>query len=82
MENFKSKTVVKMENFKPKIAELLEVEKVELDDELESFDSWDSLTILSIIAMADENYKVTLSEDDVRNSLTVGELQELIKSRM
>ena len=71
-----------MENFKLKITELLEVENVELNDELESFECWDSLTILSIIAMADETYKVELLADDVKNSLTIGGLQELIKSRM
>ena len=71
-----------MDDFKSKIAELLEVESVESEDEFESFDSWDSLTILSIIAMADETYKVILSEDEIRNSSTVGGLQELIQSRM
>jgi len=71
-----------MDDFKLKITELLEVENVELDDKLESFECWDSLTILSIIAMTDETYKVELSGDDVKNSLTIGGLQELIKSRM
>jgi acyl carrier protein len=71
-----------MDDFRSKIAEVLEVDKVELNEKLDSFDSWDSLTILSIIALADEEYKVTLSTAEINNSETVGGLQELIKSKM
>ena len=39
-----------------KLAELLEVEQVSLNDELQSFDEWDSLTALSMIALADSEY--------------------------
>ena len=44
-----------MEQFLEQIAELLEEDVVNTSDELKSFDAWDSLTILSIIAFADEN---------------------------
>jgi acyl carrier protein len=71
-----------MDNFKTEIAELLEVDNVELNEVLESFDCWDSLTILSIIAMAGENYNVTLSAAEINKSRTVGELEELIKSKI
>jgi acyl carrier protein len=71
-----------MENFKSKIALLLEVEEVQLSDDFESFECWDSLTILSIIAMVDETYKVALSADDVKKSVTIGGLLELIRARM
>ena len=72
---------MEMENFKAEMAELLEVDNVELTDELSSFECWDSLTILSIIALAGEKYNVTLSAADVNNSKTVGGLMELIKRR-
>ena len=71
-----------MDNFKSQIALILEVESVDLNDELESFEFWDSLTILSIIALASETYKVEVTADDVKESLTVGGLQDLIRSRM
>jgi acyl carrier protein len=70
-----------MENFNTEIAEILEVETVKLSQTLESFDCWDSLTILSIIAMADEKYGVILSAADVQNAKTVGGLMDLIKSK-
>ena len=43
-----------MENFLNQMAELLEVDSVNPQDEFISFDAWDSLTSLSIIAMADD----------------------------
>jgi acyl carrier protein len=71
-----------MDRFKSEIAEILEVDNVELNDELSSFECWDSLTILSIIALAGENYNVTLSAAEINKSNTVGGLEELIKSKM
>ena len=70
-----------MKNFKSQIALILEVENVELHDELESFECWDSLTILSIIALAEETYQVELSVNDVKKALTIGGLQELIECK-
>lgn len=71
-----------MENFKTNIAEILEVDDVQMNDELASFECWDSLTILSIIALAGENYNVTLSAAEINNSKTIEGLKELIKSKM
>ena len=73
---------MEMENFKAEMAELLEVDNVELTDELSSFECWDSLTILSIIALAGEKYNVTLSATEINKSHTVGGLKELIKLKM
>jgi len=71
-----------MENFESSITEILEVDSVELNDELDSFDAWDSLAVLSIIALCDSEYKVELSRDEIENSETVNGLKELIKSKM
>ena len=71
-----------MENFELTIAEILEVESVNLEDSLSSFDAWDSLTILSIIAYCDEEYKVVLSAEEVEGSETINGLKELIKIKL
>ncbi len=63
------------------MAELLEVDTVNPQDEITSFDSWDSLTSLSIIAMADDEYSVTLSAQDILDSKTVEGLYSLIQSK-
>lgn len=71
-----------MENFESSIAELLEEESIELSDELQSFDAWDSLTILSIIAFCDSEYNVPLSAEEVDDSGTVQGLKRLIEGKM
>ena len=45
-------------------------------------DEWSSLISLSIIAMVDEEYDVALKGDDIRNSETVGDLFNIVKSRV
>ena len=37
-------------------------------------DEWSSLTALSIIAMVDEEYGVTLKGDDIKNATTVQDI--------
>lgn len=44
-------------------------------------DEWSSLIGLSIIAMVDEEYDVTLRGDDMRKANTVEELFEIVKSK-
>jgi len=71
-----------MENFLNKLAEILEVDNVDMNNELSSFECWDSLTILSIIALTDESYKVILTSAEINDSKTIAELMELIKSKL
>jgi acyl carrier protein len=71
-----------MENFQPLITEVLEVDTVEMSDELISFDSWDSLTILSIIAIVSDEFNVELTREEIENSKTIKGLEELIESRL
>lgn len=70
-----------MEDFKSEMAELLEVDSVQESDDLESFDAWDSLTILSIIASVDEGFGVSISAQEVNDSKTIGGLYELVRSK-
>ena len=44
-------------------------------------DEWSSLSALSIIAMADEEYGVMLKGEDIRSAVTVEDLFNIIKSR-
>lgn len=71
-----------MENFDTLIAEILEVDSINLEDELTAFVCWDSLTLLSILALTDQNYGVNLTANEVIGANTVGGLKELIKSKM
>ena len=45
-------------------------------------EEWSSLIALSLIAMVDEEYDVTLKGDDIRNANTVRDLFNTVQSRM
>jgi acyl carrier protein len=51
------------------------------DTVFKNLDEWSSLTALSIIAMCDEEYGVKIKGDDFKNTSTIKELFELIKSK-
>lgn len=42
---------------------------------------WSSLIALSIIAMVDEEYEVTLKGDDMRNATTIEDLFNTVKAK-
>lgn len=50
------------------------------DTQFRDIEEWSSLIGLSIIAMVDEEYDVTLKGDMLRKCNTVGELFEMVKS--
>lgn len=71
------------QTFLEQMKEILDIEDRELsmEDEFKSFDEWSSLASLSLIAMVDEEYEVTLSGNDIRSAVTVQDLFNLIKSK-
>lgn len=71
-----------MEDFYTDLAEILEVDEVKREDELEDFENWDSLTILEVASMVDEKYGVTIGSKEVKGLVTVGDLEDLIRSKM
>lgn len=51
------------------------------ETKFKEFDEFSSLTILSIIAMADDEYGVRLKADDVRKAETIQELFDIVQSK-
>ena len=47
-----------------------------------NLDEWSSLLALSIIAMVDDEYDVTLKGDDIRNSETVEDIFKIVESKV
>jgi len=70
-----------MENFLEQMSEILEVDQVNLGDNLEGFEAWDSLATLSIIAMADEEFGVSIVNQEIADAKTVEGLYNLILSK-
>jgi acyl carrier protein len=50
--------------------------------EFKALDEWTSLTALSILAMVDEEYDVALKGDDIKNSTTIEDLFNVVKSKV
>lgn len=44
-------------------------------------DEWNSLLVLSVIAMVDEEYGIIIASDDIRQAKTIGDLYSIVKSK-
>lgn len=60
----------------------VELEALTPETKFKEFDEFSSLTILSIIAMADDEYGVRLKADDVHQAETVQDLFDTVQSRI
>ncbi|RGX85405.1 acyl carrier protein [Bacteroides intestinalis] len=49
--------------------------------EFKTLDEWSSLIALSVIAMVDEEYDVTIKGDDIRNATTIEDLFNTVKAK-
>lgn len=70
-----------MNDFLTKIAGILEVDAVQESDVLKAFPQWDSLSVLSVIAMLDADFQVNLKATDFQQLKTAGELWALVQSK-
>lgn len=62
--------------------ETLEIEdrEISLTDEFRGFDEWDSLALLSVIAMIDEEYDVIIESNTFQKLQSVGDIYNYIQS--
>lgn len=70
-----------MDSFLQKLAEILEVDGVKETDILSSFDQWDSLTTLTIIATIDADFNVNISAEELASLVTVRDLVTAIENK-
>jgi acyl carrier protein len=70
-----------MDEFLTEMAEILEEDAVSPSDELESFENWDSLAALSVAALADSQFNVNLSGDDIKDATTIEDLYQRILAK-
>lgn len=62
--------------------ETLEIEdrEISLSDQFRGFDEWDSLALLSVIAMIDEEYDVIIESNAFQKLQTVGDIYNYIQA--
>jgi len=65
------------------LKEALENDELEINmsDNFRDYDEWDSLTLLTVIAMIDEEYDIVIEGDRFDKLLTVEDLFEEIKKK-
>ncbi|OOG64074.1 hypothetical protein B0E46_09155 [Rhodanobacter sp. B04] len=73
-----------IETFIDKFAFAIEVEPESLSAETEykTLDVWDSLNTLAVIAMADADFNVALSGQDIESSRTIGNLWKIVEGKV
>ena len=69
-----------IENFANQFDET-DASEIKAETEFRALDEWSSLIALSVIAMVDEEYDITIKGDDIRNSKTVEDLYNIVKSK-
>jgi acyl carrier protein len=70
-----------MNEFLAKIARIIEISEVKETDDLKAFPQWDSLTVLSVIAMLDADYGINLRAADFQQISTAGGLWKLVEAK-
>lgn len=70
-----------MENFKQLFAQILEMrpQDIQMNVRLKNLASWDSIAAVSFLAMADSEWGIRLTADQIRKAVTVEDLYKLIK---
>lgn len=71
-----------METFLVKLADILEVDKVNMNDVFVDYEEWDSLTSLSIIATIDTHFNVNITAEELLSASTVEGLVQLIENKV
>ena len=57
-------------------------DQIAVDTKFRDLDEWSSLIALSVIAMVDEEYGVTLKGDDIKSATTVKDIFDAVASKM
>ena len=70
-----------MEQFIENIAEILELEEKDVTMSLvfSECEAWDSLAQLSFLALAEDEYDITIDNDKLKQATTIADLFELVK---
>ena len=67
--------------FYQRLAEILDVEGMEGQSVLKEYDGWDSLAVLSVLAMADSKYGVTIRAEEIRSVVSAADLANLVEAK-
>ena len=55
--------------------------EIKPETHFQDMDEWDSLMVVMTMAMSEEKYDVSITEDEIKKAVTVEELFNLVKSK-
>ncbi|PAF53664.1 hypothetical protein BKH42_04915 [Helicobacter sp. 13S00482-2] len=68
-----------MQDLLNKIQDLLDVEKLFLEDKLTNFEEWDSLTMVALVSFAQKHYHINITLDALRACEKIQDICNLFK---
>ncbi len=71
-----------MDVFYQKLREILECDEVSRENDIGDFENWDSLGVLTILAMIDSTYKVSISSEEFLKVRKVGDLEDIVRAKL
>jgi acyl carrier protein len=69
-----------MSNLVEQIKELLEVEELNLKAKFKDLEEWDSLSVLSTLALLDSDYKINMSQQEIEAFSSIAEFIEYVEN--
>lgn len=69
-----------MEELLSKLADLLEVDELDVNKKFKDYEEWDSFTRLSVLAMLDSNYHIQMTYQDLEAFPTIGDFCKKVLS--
>ena len=74
------------EKFLELFAEVLDREEDEdplkLRDRLEDFEMWDSLAVISLVSMLDDEYEIIMGRNDLEKMKTIQDIWDFVKANL
>ena len=55
---------------------------LKLDTVLSDLEEWDSLAIISVIALIDSQFNITVNSEKLKSCVTVGDIIDIIKDKI
>ena len=70
-----------MEELIQKLADILEVENLDVTKRFKDYDEWDSLTSLSVMAILDSDYHIAMNNKEIASFDSIGSFCKEVLSR-
>lgn len=76
---------MELKEFIERFADLFDetdISEIKPDTKFRELDEWSSLVALSLMAMIDDEYDISLKADEMRRANTIQELFDLVKNKL